>query len=128
MRPGETRFPDLTVAYDAELRQVARQAAHRRGIVLGEGVYAGLLGPSFETPAEIRMLERAGADAVGMSTVVEVIAARAAGIRCLGLSTITNAAAGLGAGHLTHADTMAVAGKTGEALGVLVAEILGALR
>lgn len=127
VRPGETRFPDMTVAYDAEFRQLAHQVARREGLALGEGVYAGLLGPSFETPAEIRMLERVGADAVGMSTVVEVIAARTLGIRCLGLSTITNAAAGLGAGTLSHHETMEIAGKTGEALRRLVEGILRVL-
>ena len=81
--------------YDAALRALAREVARRRKIPLAEGVYAGLLGPSYETPAEIRMLERLGADAVGMSTVLEVIAARAAGMRCLGFSAITNPAAGV---------------------------------
>src|SRR5438094_6252964 len=81
---GDQRFPDMSDPYDAELRASARTVARAEGIVLEEGVYAALLGPSFETPAEIRMLERLGADAVGMSTVPEVIAARARGLRCLG--------------------------------------------
>jgi purine-nucleoside phosphorylase len=118
--PGETRFPDMTVAYDAELRALARGVAEREGITLEEGVYAGLLGPTYETPAEVRMLERLGADAVGMSTVVEVIAARARGLRCLGFSTVTNAAAGISDQTLSHAEVMEVAGQVGERLGRLV--------
>src|SRR5256886_14886523 len=89
--------------YDPALRASARAVARLDGIPLEEGVYAALLGPSFETPAEIRMLERLGADAVGMSTVPEVIAARARGVRCLGFSSITNVAAGLSAQKLSHA-------------------------
>src|ERR1043165_6890435 len=83
-RGGEERFPDMTEAYDGGYRGLARAAARKLGITLEEGVYAGLLGPSYEPPSEGRMLERLGADAVGMSTVVEVIAARALGMRCLG--------------------------------------------
>jgi purine-nucleoside phosphorylase len=105
-RDGEPRFPDMSQAYDPELRTAARQVAGGVGITLHEGVYAGLLGPSFETPAEIRMLERLGADAVGMSTVLEVIAARARGIRVLGVSTITNLAAGLAEGPLSHEEVV----------------------
>jgi len=107
--PGEQRFPDMTAAYDQGLRAVAREVAAREAISLEEGVYAGLLGPSYETPAEVRMLAGLGADAVGMSTVVEVIAARARGMRCLGFSTITNSAAGLGGQQLSHAEVMEVA-------------------
>ena len=77
--PGEERFPDMSDPYDPELRTLAREVALREKVALAEGVYVQLLGPSYETPAEIRMLERLGADAVGMSTAVEVIAARARG-------------------------------------------------
>ena len=100
--PGEERFPDMSEPYDAGLRARAREVARERGIALDEGVYLQLLGPTYETPAEVRMLERLGADAVGMSTVVEVIAARARGVRCLGFSTITNPAAGITGERLSH--------------------------
>ena len=103
---GDQRFPDMSDPYDPALRASARAVAKLDGIPLEEGVYAALLGPSFETPAEIRMLERLGADAVGMSTVPEVIAARARGVRCLGFSSITNVAAGLSAQKLSHAEVL----------------------
>lgn len=124
--PGEQRFPDMTAAYDQGLRAVAREVAVRETISLEEGVYAGLLGPSYETPAEVRMLAGLGADAVGMSTVVEVIAARARGIRCLGFSTITNSAAGLGGQELSHAEVMEVAAQVGDRLGTLVEGVIAA--
>jgi purine-nucleoside phosphorylase len=103
---GDERFPDMSDPYDPQLRARARAVAQTEQIPLEEGVYAALLGPSFETPAEIRMLERIGADAVGMSTVPEVIAARARGIRCLGFSSITNVAAGLSAQKLSHLEVL----------------------
>jgi purine-nucleoside phosphorylase len=124
--PGEERFPDMSAAYDPELGATARQVATQQGLPLEEGVYAGLLGPTYETPAEVRMLERLGADAVGMSTVIEVIAARARGLRCLGFSTVTNAAAGLSAAPLSHTDVTAVAGQVGERLGRIVAGVIAA--
>ncbi|HVH68656.1 MAG TPA: purine-nucleoside phosphorylase [Gemmatimonadales bacterium] len=104
--PGDERFPDMSDPYDPALRTLAKEVARAERIPLEEGVYAGLLGPSFETPAEIRMLQRLGADAVGMSTVPEVIAARARGIRCLGFSSITNVAAGLSAHKLSHTEVL----------------------
>ena len=107
--PGEERFPDMSDPYDAGLRTLAREVARARGIRLEEGVYLQLLGPSYETPSEVRMAERFGADAVGMSTAVEVIAARALGVRCLGFSTITNPAAGITGERLEHAEVMEVA-------------------
>lgn len=124
---GEERFPDMSEAYDAGLRALAHGVAEREGIPLAEGVYAALLGPSYETPAEVRMLERLGADAVGMSTAVEVIAARARGIRCLGFSTITNAAAGTTAATLSHAEVMEVAGETGERVGTIIAGVVAGM-
>jgi purine-nucleoside phosphorylase len=124
VRSGDQRFPDMSAPYDAELRAQARQVARVERIALEEGVYAGVMGPSYETPAEIRMLRGLGADAVGMSTVLEVIAARAAGMRCLAISTITNRAAGLGQGRLSHEEVMAAAAAAGERLGRLVAGIV----
>jgi purine-nucleoside phosphorylase len=103
---GEPRFPDLSAPYDAELGQQLDATARRMGLRLDVGVYCGLLGPTYETPAEVRMLERLGADAVGMSTVPEVITARALGMRCVGVSLITNAAAGYTAALLNHAEVL----------------------
>jgi purine-nucleoside phosphorylase len=96
------RFPDMTTAYTPELQAVAHAAAKKIGQTLGEGVYAGLPGPSYETPAEIRMLRTMGASAAGMSTVPEVIAANHMGARVLGISCITNKAAGLSGRPLSH--------------------------
>jgi purine-nucleoside phosphorylase len=124
--PGEERFPDMSAAYDPELGAAARQVATQQGLPLEEGVYAGLLGPTYETPAEVRMLEGLGADAVGMSTVIEVIAARARGLRCLGFSTVTNAAAGLSDAPLSHTEVMEVAARVGERLGRIVAGVIAA--
>ena len=103
---GETRWPDMYDLYDPGLRAAARDVARELGIGLQEGVYLGLLGPSYETPAEIRMVQRLGADAVGMSTVPEVIAARARGLEVLGISSITNAGAGLFQGVLDHEEVL----------------------
>jgi purine-nucleoside phosphorylase len=104
------RFPDVTDAYAREYREVAREEAGKLGIALHEGVYAGLLGPSYETPAEIEYLRRIGADLVGMSTVAEVIAARHIGIKVLAISCVTNMAAGILDQPLSHAEVM----ETGE--------------
>ncbi len=106
---GSDRFVDMSQAYDLGLRQVAREAADQLGISLHEGVYAWMMGPQFETPAEIRMLERLGADAVGMSTVPEVIAARHAGLRVLAISLMTNMAAGMSTQRLSHEQTLQTA-------------------
>ena len=103
---GEVRFPDMTDAYDPGLRRSLRTTAEKLGIPLREGVYAGLLGPSYETPAEVKMLRSLGADAVGMSTVPEVIVARALGMRVAGVSCITNAAAGVTGAALSHAEVL----------------------
>ena len=121
---GEERFPDMSEPYDAALRGLAREAASEAKVRLEEGVYAGLLGPSYETPAEVRMLHRLGADAVGMSTVPEVIVARARGMRCLAFSIVTNPASGLAPEPLDHAAVLAatrrVAGDVGRVIhGVL---------
>ena len=125
--PGEIRFPDMSDPYDPGLRAIAREVARRRKIPLAEGVYVGLLGPSYETPAEIRMLERLGADAVGMSTVLEVIAARAAGLRCLGFSAITNPAAGVTLSKLDHLEVMEVAYRIAGELAALIEGVVAEL-
>lgn len=125
--PGEPRFPDMTTAYDPGLRALARAVAADKGIAVEEGVYAWLLGPSYETPAEIRMLAGLGADAVGMSTVPEVIAARARGLRCLGISTITNAAAGVTGAALSHAEVMETAARVGRQLGDVIEGVVARL-
>jgi purine-nucleoside phosphorylase len=122
--PGEERFPDMSDPYDSSLRAVAREVARERRIALNEGVYVQLLGPSYETPAEIRMLDRLGADAVGMSTVVEVIAARARGLRCLGFSVITNLAAGISPTKLHHAEVMETANRVRNELAALVEGVI----
>jgi purine-nucleoside phosphorylase len=121
--PGEERFPDMSDPYDRELREIALGVAEEVGLALSPGVYAAVLGPSYETPAEIRMLARLGADAIGMSTLPEVVVARALGVRVLGISVITNLAAGLGHGRLTHDEVMEVGDR---ASGRLV-RLLGAL-
>jgi purine-nucleoside phosphorylase len=124
--PGDERFPDMSDPYDRELRALARRVARERHVPLEEGVYAGLLGPSYETPSEVRMLERLGADAVGMSTVVEVIAARARGMRCLGISTVTNLAAGISPTRLSHDEVMETAARVRGALTALVEGVVAA--
>jgi purine-nucleoside phosphorylase len=106
------RFPDLSDAYDPGLLELASGVARRLGIEVSRGVYAGLLGPNYETPAEIRMLATLGAHAVGMSTVQEVIAARHMGARVLGISCITNLAAGISPHKLSHAEVEATARAT----------------
>jgi len=121
------RFPDMSSPWDSSLRGLAREVAAARGVALEEGVYAGVLGPSYETPAEIRMLDRFGADAVGMSTVSEVTAARAAGLRCLGVATITNMAAGLSARPLSHDEVMEAATVVGAELGRLLEGVVARL-
>jgi len=103
---GDLRFPDMSAPYDAGLAEIARAVAIEQGTVLREGVYAGLLGPTYETPAEVRMLAFLGADAVGMSTVPEVIVARAIGMRVLGVSCITNFASGISNNPITHAEVL----------------------
>lgn len=100
------RFPDMSEGYSKRLRAVAKEIAASQGLKLQEGIYAGLLGPSYETPAEIRMLRTLGADAVGMSTVSEVIIARHSGIEVLGISCISNMAAGILDQPLSHAEVM----------------------
>ncbi len=151
LEPGDERFPDMYAAYDPGLRTLLHACARSTGIGLGEGVYAGLTGPSYETPAELRMLRVLGADAVGMSTVLEVIAARAVGLRVAVVVTITNeAAGGVGVGEdavaepgadsgadsgatrhadvasapLLHSDVVAAARRASAKVGVLLWEFI----
>ncbi len=124
---GEERFPDMSEPYDGALRGLAREVARERKIGLEEGVYMQLLGPSYETPAEVRMAERLGADAVGMSTAVEVVAARARGMRCLAFSTITNPAAGTTSERLDHSEVMEVAARVSGDLEKLVEGVVAGI-
>jgi xanthosine phosphorylase len=121
------RFPDLSEVYDPALREQLVRIAKGLGIELPSGVYLAVLGPSFETPAEIRAFRALGADLVGMSTVPEAISARHAGLRVVGLSVVTNLAAGLGAGPLSHEETLeqasAAAAKLAELLRALCREL-----
>jgi purine-nucleoside phosphorylase len=110
------RFPDMSQVWDPDLRDRLHSAAQAEGVALAEGIYAGLLGPSFETPAEIRMLRTLGADAVGMSTVMEAIAGRWADLRLCGVSLVTNAGAGLSPTPLTHEEVLAAAAEAGPRL------------
>lgn len=112
--PGDERFPDMSEPWDPALRALLADSAAAAGVPVTEGVYFGLLGPSYETPAEVRMLERLGADAVGMSTVHEVIVARAMGMRVAGMSCITNKAAGLSDQEISHEDVIEVTKAAGE--------------
>lgn len=124
---GTERFVNMVNAYDSALRRLALDAAARRGIRLHEGVFAWVLGPQFETPAEIRMLRTLGAHAVGMSTAPETILARHAGLRVLALSLITNMAAGLSDEVLSHAHTLATAAAAADRAGDCLADILQAI-
>jgi len=119
------RFPDMSAAWDPGLGALLDASAAAVGVKLGRGVYAGLLGPSYETPAEVRMLRTLGADLVGMSTVVEAIAARHAGLKIAGLSVVSNLAAGLAPTRLSHADVQQTADRVKEPLGAVVADFLG---
>jgi purine-nucleoside phosphorylase len=118
------RFPDMTNAYDKKFREFTLAAGRKLGIELGEGVYAALEGPSYETPAEIRYLRCIGADLVGMSTVPEVLAARHSGLRALGISCVTNAAAGVLDQPLDHNEVLETAQRVkGQFIGLLRAVI-----
>jgi purine-nucleoside phosphorylase len=121
------RFPDMTEAYAPRLQKVCESAALRIGLNLRKGVYAGLLGPSFETPAEIRMLRTLGADAVGMSTVMEVIAASQLGMKVLGISCLTNMAAGILSKKLDHREVMETGAKVRGVFLELLRELVPAL-
>ena len=125
--PGASRFIDMGHAYDTTLRDQAAAAAEGAGIELHEGIYAWVLGPQFETPAEIRMLRLLGAHAVGMSTVPETILARHAGLKVLGLAMLTNLGAGMAAQTLSHAHTLHAAQATAALAARLLAVVVPAL-
>lgn len=118
------RFVDMAGAYDRRFGELAHRAARDTGSELREGVYAGLVGPSYETPAEIRMLRTLGADAVGMSTVLEVIALRQLGVRVAAISCITNLAAGISETPLHHAEVQAVSQRTAAPFVALLAQLV----
>lgn len=122
------RFPDMSHVYDEELQQVIRRAAKDNGIFLQEGVYTQLTGPSFESPAEIRMLRTLGCDAVGMSTVVEAIAANHMGMNICGISCICNLAAGMTANPLNHEEVQEAADKAAPNFKKLVTESVKGMR
>ena len=117
---GDERFPDMSAPYDPELLSMLREAALESSIPVQEGVYAAVLGPSYETPAEVRMLRWMGADAVGMSTIPEVLTARAIGMRVAGVSCITNHAAGMTNQPLSHEEVVEVAARVQDSFERLV--------
>jgi purine-nucleoside phosphorylase len=124
---GDERFPDMSAPYDDALARQLREHAAAMGLALQEGVYGGLLGPTYETPAEVRMLATLGADAVGMSTVPEVIVARAIGMRVAGISCITNLASGISPHPLSHAEVLETTTGVAEQFETLVSRFVGGL-
>jgi purine-nucleoside phosphorylase len=124
---GDERFPDMSDPYDPALRRLLHEVARGLGQSLVEGVYAGLLGPTYETPSEVRMLERMGADATGMSTVPEVIVARAMGMRVAGVSCITNPAAGISPTPLNHAEVLETSARVAGQFEALIEGVIARL-
>jgi purine-nucleoside phosphorylase len=124
LEEGDIRFPDMSDPYDPQLRALAREVAREQGVSLSEGVYFGLLGPSYETRAEVQMVARLGADVVGMSTVPEVIVARARGIRVLGFSCVTNFACGLAVAPITHEEVIETTARVADRMQRLVREVV----
>lgn len=120
VQEGDTRFPDMSVPWSPRLQAMLAAAATEAGLTLRRGVYAGLLGPTYETLAEVRMLTRLGADAVGMSTVPEVIVANALGMEAAGVSCITNLAAGITGERLDHSEVVEVGARAATAFCALV--------
>jgi len=121
------RFQDLTEAWSPRLREALHAAGRAEGIDLAEGVYAGLLGPEYETPAEVRMLRTLGADAVGMSTVLECIAARWVGLEVCGVSLVSNAGAGYSGEPLTHEEVLAAGAEAGPRLAKVIRRFVAEL-
>lgn len=124
VREGEQRFPDMSEPYDRGLQEIALSVGRERGVPLERGVYCAVLGPSYETAAEVEMLRRLGADAVGMSTVPETIVARAAGVPVLAVSLISNQATGLRAEPLSHAEVLEAAHAAQDRLVALLRGVL----
>jgi purine-nucleoside phosphorylase len=124
---GDVRFPDVSDAYDAKLQALALSVARAKKITLARGVYAGLMGPSYETRAEVRMLAGLGADVVGMSMVPEVIVAKAIGLRVLGFSCVTNLASGLSKSPITHAEVLETTARVAATLERLVGGVVARL-
>lgn len=118
------RFPDLTAVYTPAYVEAAHEVAREIGVILSEGVYMALRGPSYETPAEIRMMRKLGADAVGMSTVPEAIVARHSGMSILAISCITNVAAGMTAAEINHNEVMEVGERAGKQLAELIVRVI----
>jgi purine-nucleoside phosphorylase len=127
VKQGEARFPDMSRPYDRELQDLAREVAERLGVALSSGIYAAVLGPSYETAAEVKMLTLMGANVVGMSTVPEVIAARALGVRCMGFSMVTNKGTGLSQEPIGHDQVIEVGQQIGARLGGVISGVAEAL-
>jgi len=127
LEPGDIRFPDMSEPYDRELRALAHRVAKEQGVTLEDGVYFGLLGPAYETRAEVRMLAKLGADVMGMSTVPEVIVARTLGMRVLGFSCVTNLGCGLAAAPITHEEVLETTARVAAQLQQLVRGIVAKL-
>ena len=125
--PGEVRFPDMSSPYDEGLCALALRVAREERVALTEGVYCGLLGPTYETAAEVRMLSFLGADAVGMSTVPEVIVARSLGMRVLGVSCVTNMACGLSTTPITHEEVIETTARVAAKFERLVSGVVAGL-
>ncbi len=124
---GDERFPDMSAPYDAGLRQLLKASAAKAGVNVKEGVYAWLPGPSFETPAEVRMLGSLGADAVGMSTVPEVIVARAMGMKVAAMSCIANAASGVTEAPVLHTEVLDVTARAAKGFQEIVRDFVSSL-
>jgi len=122
------RFPDMSEVYCAEYREIAKQCAQAAGCHLSEGIYAGLLGPSYETPAEIRYLRAIGADLVGMSTILEAIVATYLGMKVLGVSCVTNMAAGIMPAKLVHEEVLAAGEKVRGTIVRLLTDVVPLLK
>ena len=127
LEPGDIRFPDMSSPYDPELRALAKRVAKEQGLALQDGVYFGLLGPAYETRAEVKMLAALGADVMGMSTVPEVIVARTIGMRVLGFSCVTNLGCGLAAAPITHEEVLETTARVAAQLQQLVRGVVAQL-